>query len=165
MAGTFGRKRLLPCTDSFYIMLKSDSNITLFPKNNSFEFKTKLNKQYILNDNWQVALCDLHLFLGKQVTQTENVWVFSDVVCDTQVGDLDKQLLRRLNNDIKRNTNNTWHYFTLQERQYMPLKISELNVISISIKFTLDDSEKLPPTVKNKPTTLMLHFRRRGYFE
>ena len=146
---------------SFYILLHSNDFLTTFPLNNIFNFRNKLNKQYNLSDNWQVALCDIQLFIGDTVVAENNVHVFCDIITETQIGTTDEQLLRCIpirENDITRD----WLIIDFQTKYYVPLKTTSLSEIGIRIETTAPvrtySTEYLHR--QNKNTTLLLHFKK-----
>ena len=141
--------------NSFYVLLKSNVSTEIFPQNTMYIFRNKLNKQYILNDNWHVALCDIQFFLGEPaVIRDHNVYIFCDIITETQIGNTDEQLLRRVairEHDVSHD----WLLVDFQTKYYIPLKTTALNEIGVTIKHT---TPGVPGA--NKPTSLLLHFKK-----
>ena len=143
---------------SFYVLLKSDACIDVFPKNNSTYFRNKLNREYILSDEWSVALCDLQIHKSNIQNLEKNIWVFCDIITETQIGPTDEQLLRRVpirENEISRD----WFFIDIQNTYYMPLKTTTLTEIGIKID-TAPQNTQLPNIESIGSTSLLLHFKK-----
>lgn len=141
--------------NSFYILLQSDSSINLFPQNSVFNFRSKLNKQYNLNDDWVVALCDLELYLSDTYLSENNLYIFCDIIAETQVGNTDEQMLRRVP-IRKSDVSQDWLKTNFQTLYYIPLKTTTLTEIGIRI----EQSAQTLAARKDKPTSLLLHFKK-----
>ena len=118
--------------NSFYILIESKEAYT---QTSELSFRNKLNKQYNLSGNWVVALCDLQLYTGDLHPQPagNTVYIFCDIITETQIGKTDEQLLRRVpirDSDISKG----WLVIDFQTPYYIPLKITTLTEIGIRIK-------------------------------
>ena len=143
--------------NSFYMLLQSNDSSNIFPQNTIFNFRNKLNRQYNLSDDWVVALCDLQLHIGEIQTTANNIYIYCDIITETQIGITDEQLLRRVplkESDISHD----WLTKDFQTHYYIPLKTNTLTEIGIQIQ-----QSSHTPSLHNradKNTSLLLHFKK-----
>ena len=152
--------------DSFYLVLKSNSSENYYQSNNSTQFKNKLLNNISLEGTWSVALCDIQIFKPKKVIVGHSLWVYTDIVNDTQVGNISAPLLRRITvSNLRKN----WLICEIENLYYMKLRSNFIESIRISIKEDInkifdsfkegDFSSSWDPD-KETATTLTLHFKR-----
>lgn len=150
--------------NSFYLSLKSDASRNYYTANTVSSFKNKLLNNINLEGEWEVALCDLQFFKHKKIASNRHsFWIYSDIVIDTQVGDLSLPLLRRASIT---NSRKNWLMYEANGYLYRKLKTNFIESISISIKDSLNHFQdtlhaiSTSDTTEESPTTLTLHFRK-----
>ena len=156
--------------DSFYLVLNSEACKDYYSTNNGLTFKNKLLNNICLEGTWNVALCDIQIYRQVYPPGTEmmhSLWIYSDIVIDTQIGDLSAPLLKRISlPDIK----NNWLICDIKNFFYVPIRSNFIECIKISIKADISSSydtfiEEFPVVsnikrLTRKPTSLTLHFKK-----
>ena len=144
---------------SFYILLDSGESKEIFPQNNKHSFRNKFNKEYNLNENWTVALCDFQFFIGSEEgIKQNNINVYCNIITETQIGYSDKQLLRRVpirESDLSRG----WLLTNIINPYYLTIKSTVISEIGITIDTSPTEIELQQDS--EKETSLLLHFNKK----
>ena len=160
--------------DSFYVVLKSDEWKKNYPDNNSVSFRSKLLNEIDFKYDWEVALCDAQIFKPRGATISHSVWIYCDIVAESQIGSRIEPLLRRVSaiNKISK----LWVMVDFKNLEYVKVKQCNFDSIGIVIKEDADKHSQLlfsdqlqseqEKIVSWKPskstaTTLTLHFRKK----
>ena len=161
---TSGLKQvMLPTCNSFYKVLTNQSNT--YTKNTPFDFRFAFLEELNFETNqWEVALCDIQLSRPAGVTFEASLWVYCDIVEETQVGDKKETLLRRISTT---STRGATFYMTFLDKTYLSIRRTSIREVAISIKGlqqkkTTQYTDNSAQIKRQLPTTATLHFRRRN---
>lgn len=147
--------------DSFYLVLNSNSSKNYFELNTSNHFKNKLLNSVSLDGEWEVSLFDIQYFNPLVNANNHSIWIYSDIVVHSQVGNVSVPLLRKIS--INSLNNNNW-LLSEPSSFYVKLRTNYLDIINIDIKDNIEqsfDSLGVSSQIDNtKPTSLTLHFKK-----
>ena len=158
-------------SDSFYVVLKSDDWNENYPNNNPINFRSKLLNQLNLDYNWEVALCDVQIHKPKKTSVSHSVWVYCDILVETQIGNRFEPLLRRV--PVISTLTKLWVMGDIENLYYVKIKQRTFDSIGIVIKedaskssqlLSFTQEERVDQRVdwdpeKTTASTLTLHFR------
>lgn len=131
----------------FYITLRSDDSLLLYPTNSTTHFRVELDGMIHMDDRWMLGLSDITINSTKQ----EDLYICSTVCQDSHVGSGKMPLLRRICAKFKQ--------FSFQNIHYIPVRMCELKTVDIYIK---DRSGEFPSFVEGT-VVITLHFKRLPY--
>jgi hypothetical protein len=132
-----------------YIVLRSTDCKSLYPNNESYDFKLELGETLHLDQRWSMALCDMSIVDEEHYVEEEegkcsveedkcpsvaednqSLYVCSSL-CDTSfVGEGRECFLRHL---LLKNIKKDEH-FTFAHPYYIPIKVHDLQTIDLYIK-------------------------------
>lgn len=147
-------------SDQFYLTLPSDSSRSFFPSNTLSKFSTKLAQTIELQGDWCVGLCEISYPYGdgslietdveKVSSNTESVFIYSDIVTPQFVGDSYVRSLRVIQFPSLRGQ----HFF--QPVYYLP--VEKKNIESITIALVNKHGENVKFNLSSLSTNIVLHF-------
>ena len=126
----------------FYLHLSSEDSKTYFPGNDTETFTLKLPEILQLKGCWEVALCAIDL----PSVKPQRILICSDICGESIYGEKRLPLLRVITGRIPT---------SFQPLQYIPLRIQEVERITIYIKSGSGETLSLP----KGSTSCTLHFR------
>lgn len=153
------RKNKYKKMEGFYVYLSSDSSEKMHPDNKKTAFTVELATPIELDPKyeWYVALCEAifpnvidRLYTGISVTNVNKgpIFVYTDLVRTSSVGDSDNKLLRIIS--LPR------AHQTFTDRFYIPVVRERIN--QISVLMTDRRGDKYPLSTNTTPVVLVLHF-------
>ena len=135
-------------SDSFYVVLKSDDWTDNYPDNNSINFRSKFLNHINLDYDWEVALCDAQIYKPKGTSISHSVWIYCDILVESQIGNRFEPLLRRM--PVISNLTKLWVMGDITNLYYVKIKQTSFDSIGIVIK---EDASK-----KSQLLNVPLHF-------
>ena len=122
---------------SYFSILDSNASVYYYELNSVIQFKNKLLNNINLQGTWYVGLCDIQIYKPKKVEVGHSLWIYSDAVVDTQIGDSMAPLLRRVSiSNLKKN----WLICEFINVYYLQLRSNFIESIKISIKEDISKS-------------------------
>ena len=131
---------------SFYMVVKSNSNLHYFPNNKPHHFKSKMSQTLYLDGKWEAALCEAKINKKFNNSSSPSFDINTNICSESIIDGVYGSLLRRVHGD-KRHQVLTFPY-------NIPVIKSEINEIEILIK-----SEDAKEELLIDPTEVVLHFK------
>lgn len=125
----------------------SDQNLSYYPDNKPYHFKTKLQQNLIFSGKWKLALVEVG-FTEKKSTNRECLYIYSDLCGETIINGSTAPLLRRVVVDTGKNA-------VFKSLYYFPVTKAETNEIEFVIK---NDKGVLADHLQGA-VTVVIHFR------
>lgn len=174
-------------SDSFHILLPSNSSMDRFPKNSVANYTTQLLNTITLDGFWEMALTEIHFPYScynkyesdvmhqdetttivmsgpliyenafKSSTQTSHIYVYCDLVEPQIIGDTLAPIIRMVNTDFTQHTFGENVSKSFASLQYVPLMKKSFSTVEIDLR---DNTGNLIPFLGGH-SAVTLHFRRR----
>lgn len=138
---------------SFYVTLSSDSSASYFPQNKISHFSVQLPQTIYLQDDYEVAVCEVFTPKCDPNVDTSPCYLYSDLVKPQVMSDKSVRLLRILESPSILN------HSVFDALYYIPVEKRDISTISLTFATKL--GKKYPfPEVSSHPSIVILHFRK-----
>lgn len=140
---------------SFYLILSSDASLSEYPENTLSHFINKLSEPLRLDNTWMVALQAISISNCSKIEKNvSKVYIYLNEIFKQNSIHQSNTLLKVFNTT---STTNSCCYHEVINREYFPLKNSQINELKIEIK---DINGKILNLPWGQPTFIKLKFKK-----